>query len=212
MASELTLQDQFSSKNQKQLDAIESIRADLTTEGISVPGVVVVGAQSAGKSSVLESLSGIQLPRGATITTRVPLFLRLENNPALPEGEIKAFICTRGDMEGREEISLEEIASKVRDMTISLAGGGGSVRDNPIHLKIQRNGSPNLTLVDLPGLAYSSADENLDGDIYEMTKGLIVKYSSQEEMIIVAVTPATEDFANQEALKFARTADPEGLR
>ena len=50
-----TLQEQFNRKVQKQLDAIESIREDLTAEGISVPGVVVVGAQSAGKSSVLEA-------------------------------------------------------------------------------------------------------------------------------------------------------------
>ena len=47
MASDVgcTLQDHFGRKVQKQLDAIESIREDLTAEGISVPGVVVVGAQ-----------------------------------------------------------------------------------------------------------------------------------------------------------------------
>jgi len=48
-----TLQNRFLTKVQQQLNAIETIRGDLTAEpGISVPGaVVVVGAQSAGKSS-----------------------------------------------------------------------------------------------------------------------------------------------------------------
>ena len=63
---------------QNKLDAMEEIRNDLGTDGIEVPGVVVAGSQSSGKSSVLESLSGIRLPSGNTITTRVPLILRLE--------------------------------------------------------------------------------------------------------------------------------------
>ena len=110
---------------QKQLDAIESIREDLNAEGLSVPGVVVVGAQSAGKSSVLENLSGIQLPRGDTITTRVPLILRLENNPAMVPGEIKAYISKAANMEGSEEVPLDRIAHMVRQYTVELAGVGG---------------------------------------------------------------------------------------
>lgn len=116
---------EYDSRIQKKLDTVELLRQNLTIEHIEVPGVVVIGAQSAGlifnifiwnlifiylysshlslflffsiycyyiviillllhpninkgKSSLLESLSGIQLPRGESITTRVPLFLRLE--------------------------------------------------------------------------------------------------------------------------------------
>ena len=69
---------QNSSSFQTKLDAMESIRNDLGVDGIEVPGVIVVGSQSSGKSYVLESLSGIRLPSGTSITTRVPLILRLE--------------------------------------------------------------------------------------------------------------------------------------
>ena len=120
-----TLQDRFLTQVQKQLDVIEVIREDLTAEGISVPGVVVVGAQSAGKSSVLESLSGIQLPRGATITTRVPLLLRLENDPSMQPGEIRARISKTAEMSQGEDISVDSIADKVSQYTMELAGGGG---------------------------------------------------------------------------------------
>ena len=45
---------------------------------IDLPSVVVVGAQSSGKSSVLESLVGRDfLPRNAGICTRRPLVLQL---------------------------------------------------------------------------------------------------------------------------------------
>jgi len=47
---------------QPKLDAIEQIRGDLNAENIEVPGIVVAGAQSSGKSSLLESLSDITLP------------------------------------------------------------------------------------------------------------------------------------------------------
>lgn len=51
-------------KLQRRLDVIERIRADLENENITVPGIVVCGSQSAGKSSVLESISGVSFPRG----------------------------------------------------------------------------------------------------------------------------------------------------
>jgi len=45
---------------------------------IELPLIVVVGSQSAGKSSVLESIVGRDfLPRGSGIVTRCPLILSL---------------------------------------------------------------------------------------------------------------------------------------
>jgi GTP-binding protein EngB required for normal cell division len=49
-------------------------------EPIDLPQIVVVGSQSSGKSSVLESLVGRDfLPRGSGIVTRRPLILQLVN-------------------------------------------------------------------------------------------------------------------------------------
>ncbi|MCP6726277.1 dynamin family protein, partial [Klebsiella pneumoniae] len=45
---------------------------------ISLPRIVVIGTQSAGKSSLLESIVGYDfLPRGEGVVTRRPLELRL---------------------------------------------------------------------------------------------------------------------------------------
>lgn len=52
---------------------------------LDLPQIVVVGGQSSGKSSVLESLVGKDfLPRGTGIVTRRPLVLQLER---IAEGE-----------------------------------------------------------------------------------------------------------------------------
>lgn len=59
------------------LDMVDRLRTlGITDEGIELPSIVVVGDQSSGKSSVLESLASINLPRGQGIATRVPLILR----------------------------------------------------------------------------------------------------------------------------------------
>ncbi|KAI8025042.1 putative dynamin-related protein 4A [Camellia lanceoleosa] len=64
------------------LDAVDKLRhLKVAQEGIQLPTIVVVGDQSAGKSSVLESLAGISLPRGQGICTRVPLIMRLQHHP-----------------------------------------------------------------------------------------------------------------------------------
>ncbi|KAJ6701812.1 hypothetical protein OIU74_013057 [Salix koriyanagi] len=55
------------------LDAVDQLRNLMVMkEGIQLPTIVVVGDQSSGKSSVLESLASISLPRGQGICTRVP--------------------------------------------------------------------------------------------------------------------------------------------
>ena len=84
--------------------------------------------------------------------------------------------------------------------------------DSPIHLKVMRKGSPNLNLIDLPGIAYNSHDQGLDGDIAELTKSLIVKYITPPDMIIVVVLPAADDFGAHESIKLARMYDPTGMR
>jgi len=62
-----------------ELDEILSqFNAELVKE---LPHIVVVGGQSAGKSSVLESFVGRDfLPRGKDMVTKRPLILKLKNN------------------------------------------------------------------------------------------------------------------------------------
>lgn len=57
---------------------IDKLRDFNLHEYVSLPRVAVLGEQSAGKSSLLETIAGLTfLPRGTGIVTRRPLELRL---------------------------------------------------------------------------------------------------------------------------------------
>lgn len=62
--------EQYNAQVRPVLDAIDRVRPYLAGENIELPAIVVVGDQSSGKSSVLESISGVSLPRGTNIVTR----------------------------------------------------------------------------------------------------------------------------------------------
>ena len=73
-----TLQETFEENVRPFIDIIDELRSLGLQKDVALPDVVVVGDQSAGKSSVLEAISGVELPRGTNIVTRCPLELRLK--------------------------------------------------------------------------------------------------------------------------------------
>ena len=55
---------------------------------VELPQIVVLGAQSSGKSSVLESIAGRDiLPRGSGIVTRCPLIMQLRRKEGMEYAE-----------------------------------------------------------------------------------------------------------------------------
>ena len=99
------------------LDAIDKLRhLNVAKEGIQLPTIVVVGDQSSGKSSVLESLAGISLPRGQGICTRVPLIMRLQHHPTL---EPVLYLEFNGKVVPTNEA---DVADAIRVATNEIAG------------------------------------------------------------------------------------------
>ncbi|OMO92909.1 hypothetical protein CCACVL1_06725 [Corchorus capsularis] len=122
-------------------------------EGIRLPTIVVVGDQSFGKSSVLESLAGISLPRSQGICTRVPLIMRLKNNPT-PTPELHL------EYNGKT-VPVEEahIATAITVVTDEIAGHGKGISNTPLTLVVKKEGVPDLTMIDLPGIVRVSVHD-----------------------------------------------------
>jgi dynamin 1-like protein len=66
----------------KLINIVDELRDVGLQQYINLPRIAVLGTQSSGKSSVLESIVGLDfLPRGDGVVTRRPLELRLNHQP-----------------------------------------------------------------------------------------------------------------------------------
>ncbi|BBH02959.1 DYNAMIN-like 1E [Prunus dulcis] len=173
----------------------------------SLPSVAVVGGQSSGKSSVLESIVGRDfLPRGSGIVTRRPLVLQLHKTEQGMQ-EYAEFL----HMEKKRFTDFSVIRKEIQDETDRITGRSKQISHVPIHLSIYSPNVVNLTLIDLPGLtkvAVEGQPESIVQDIENMVRSFIEK----PNCIILAITPANQDIATSDAIRIARQVDPAGER
>lgn len=143
------------------LDAIDDIRPyvkNVNDIAQMLPAIVVVGDQSSGKSSLLEALSGVELPRGAGICTRVPLELQLRSGDAFHA----RLEYQKNPGEGKtvkDHIPEDEVGQEINRATIDIAGGRKDICGTPIVLRIEGPRYNDLTLIDLPG------EQSRNGDL-----------------------------------------------
>lgn len=71
-------QDQLAEKVRPFIDLIDDMRSIGIDKELPLPTIAVVGDQSSGKSSVLETLSGVSLPRGTG--ENLYCFLNIQKN------------------------------------------------------------------------------------------------------------------------------------
>ncbi|KAK1374003.1 Phragmoplastin [Heracleum sosnowskyi] len=172
----------------------------------ALPSIAVVGGQSSGKSSVLESVVGKDfLPRGSGIVTRRPLVLQLHR---LEEGREYAEFAHQPK---RKYTDFAAVRKEISDETDRETGRSKAISTVPIYLSIYSPNVVNLTLIDLPGLTKVAIDgqaENIVQDIENMVRSYIEK----PNCIILAVSPANQDLATSDAIKMSREVDPKGER
>ncbi|KAF0914843.1 hypothetical protein E2562_032520 [Oryza meyeriana var. granulata] len=190
------------------LDAVDRLRhLKVTQEGIQLPTIVVVGDQSSGKSSVLESLAGISLPRGQGICTRVPLVMRLQDDPSAdsPKLQLEYSNCRV------VATSEAKVADAINAATAEIAGSGKGISGAPITLVVRKRGVPDLTLVDLPGITRVPVQGQPD-DIYDQIARIIKGYIAPKESVILNVLSATVDFPTCESIRMSQQVDRTGER
>ncbi|XP_067884511.1 dynamin-1-like protein isoform X1 [Heterodontus francisci] len=203
------------------INKLQEIFSTVATEVIQLPQIVVVGSQSSGKSSVLESVVGRDfLPRGSGIVTRRPLVLQLVNVASAEDRKQAA----SGDMgivaeewgtflhcKNKIFMDFDEIRQEIESETERMTGNNKGISPEPIHLKIYSPSVLNLTLIDLPGITKVPVGDQ-PADIEQQIRGMLGTYISNPNSLILAVTAANTDMATSEALKLARDVDPDGRR
>jgi len=199
------------SKLRKLITLIDQLRDVGVSDYIKLPRIAVLGTQSSGKSSVLESIVGLDfLPRGDGVVTRRPLELRLTHIPAGPE--IKA-VAHFEELKGEKFTDFSVVRKKIEELTDKVAGNNKNIVDLPIVLNISSPTCPDLTLIDLPGITRIPIKNSGQGnDIEQVTKNMATRYCIDPRTIILCVIPANQDISTSDGLKMAREIDVHGDR
>ncbi|EFA76188.1 dynamin like protein [Heterostelium album PN500] len=164
------------------------------------PELVVVGMQSDGKSSFIESLLGFQFNIVETnIGTRRPLIIQMMNNPKKlhPSCRFKKEAAngeyiTEGDKWEDHETPVEELTEEIVKRTNDLTGSrGDKVSAQPIFLRVEFAQCSNLNIYDTPGFR-KGGDEKLKLEIGDMVKKLI----EPKHRIIVCLEQSNVEWAN----------------
>uniref|UniRef100_A0A7N8WU33 Interferon-induced GTP-binding protein Mx n=1 Tax=Mastacembelus armatus TaxID=205130 RepID=A0A7N8WU33_9TELE len=201
------LNQQYEEKVRPCIDLIDSLRSLGVEKDLALPAIAVIGDQSSGKSSVLEALSGVALPRGSGIVTRCPLELKMKRRK---EGqEWYGRISYQGHEEEIEDPA--DVEKFIRDAQDEMAGVGVGISEDLITLEIASPDVPDLTLIDLPGIA-RVAVKGQPENIGDQIKRLIQMFIKKQETISLVVVPCNVDIATTEALKMSQEVDPDGER
>ncbi|XP_066470073.1 dynamin-1-like protein [Tiliqua scincoides] len=203
------------------INKLQEIFNTVGAEIIQLPQIVVVGSQSSGKSSVLESVVGRDfLPRGSGVVTRRPLILQLVHVSTLEERRRTASgesgvqadeWATFLHCKHKIFIDFTEIRQEIESETERMTGTNKGISPEPLYLKIYSPHVLSLTLVDLPGITKVPVGDQ-PPDIEGQVRDMILSYISNPNCLILAVTAANTDMATSEALKLARDVDPDGRR
>jgi len=174
---------------------------------LDLPQITVVGAQSSGKSSVMESIVGLDfLPRGTGVVTRRPILMQLIQVPkgTKPYAEFL-------HLPGKLFEDFNEVMAEIERDTQRVAGGNKMVNPKSINLKIYSPNVLDLTLVDLPGLTKVPVGDQPD-DIEKLIRAMVYSFVEKKNALILAVHAANTDLATCDALQIARRVDPTGAR
>ncbi|KAK7395550.1 hypothetical protein VNO78_16112 [Psophocarpus tetragonolobus] len=173
----------------------------------ALPSVAVVGGQSSGKSSVLESIVGRDfLPRGSGIVTRRPLVLQLHKLESGSQ-EYAEFL----HLPRRKFTDFAVVRQEIQDETDRVTGKTKQISPIPIHLSIYSPNVVNLTLIDLPGLTKVAVEGQPESIVQEI-ETMVRSYVEKPNCIILAISPANQDIATSDAIKLAKEVDPTGER
>lgn len=180
------------------LDIFDELRENLRFENIEFPKILFIGDQSAGKTSVLEAITKISLPRGESTTTRCPTIIQLRS---LKDDESEeAFIRIEGRAaESANKIQINQIDETIRNIQNELIKDKNtSVSETPIYLNVRAKDVPDLTLYDMPGLTYSNPEEA------KLIKEMYIKYLQASHTILLLVISGTTDFTSSEVISIVK--------
>jgi GTP-binding protein EngB required for normal cell division len=215
--------------NQAMLNKIDKLR-ELNIKSVGLPQIVVVGDQSSGKSSVLESLTGFSFPHAPGLCTRYATQISCRREKAksvtvsiIPRqsADDDTAARLRGFKMNAHELSNDTLANIIKEanktMRIRMDHSNTSsdlqtFSEDILKVEITGPDEEHFTVIDVPGIFYVASPPMTKETDRTMVRNMVQTYMENSRTIILAVLPANADIATQDILTMAEKADSNGVR
>jgi GTPase SAR1 family protein len=183
---------------------LQRVARDFDTT-FEAPEILVVGTQSAGKSSMLEALVGFRfnyIGTGQTVTRR-PLVVQMMRDEAF-EVPHCVFLPEKDDFNSMElEVAVREVPAEIRKRTLQYCGNEREFYEVPIILRVQFKYCANLTVIDMPGFVIQGNERSV-----EKIRSMACNEMKPQNRIIVCLEESGRDWSLSIARPIVESIDP----
>ncbi|KAG1745120.1 P-loop containing nucleoside triphosphate hydrolase protein [Suillus paluster] len=200
--------------------------ADLRSMGadslIDIPSVVVIGGQSAGKSSLVEAVSGINVPRDSGTCTRCPMECSMSSHATSWSCTITLRIYPDNNGRDLQRPTIVPFGRTITDRSevevwlrrAQAAILNPSLPSSSFHTKTieELRNTKNTLKFSRNVVCVSIEDPDAtDLSFYDLPVWRNIT-PKKDNTIILTTIPMSDDMENQQSMSLARTADPDGKR